>query len=153
VTGGLAPGPGERNDSPPTLFSGMSAGAAAHPDAVAPGQRVRVHYNLHHGGFSVISTATNRVIAHVTDITLTGVRFRVQPAGLARIRAEGCRAVCAYAIGTVAKVNTAPSLAGRRRVPFNPYRADTFTCDDEPIYAAPEVIFADRAGWIQPALA
>jgi hypothetical protein len=116
-----------------------------------PGLRVRVHYNLHRGGFSVISTATGRVIAHVTDITMTGVRFRVQPAGLAQIRAERRRAVCAYAIGTVAQVNTAPSLAGRRRVTFNPYRADTFTCDDEPIYAAADVIFAARAGWIQPA--
>ena len=159
MSAGPVPAPGERTASPPTLFGDISAdaagstvGAAAHPDAVVPGQRVRVHYNLHRHCFSVISTATGRVIAHVTDITLTGVQFRVQPAGLAKIRAEGRRAVCAYVIGTVAQVNTAPPLAGRRRVTFNPYRADTFTCGDEPIYAAVEVIFADRAGWIPPAV-
>jgi hypothetical protein len=131
----------------------MSAGAAC-PAPVAPGQQVRVHYNLNRSGFSVISRATGRVVAHVSDITLTDVRLRVQPAALARIRAERRHAVCAYAIGTVAHVNTAPPLAGRCRVMFNPYGAGTFTCcDGEPVYAAAEVIFAERAGWIQPAVA
>jgi hypothetical protein len=116
--------------------------------AVMPGDRVRVHYNLHKGGYSVVSRATGRVVANVGDITLTGVEFRVQPAGLRKIREAKCRQVCAYATGTVAAVDTEPALAGMRRVSFNPYRADTFVCGAEPVHAAAQVIFADRAAWI-----
>jgi hypothetical protein len=50
----------------------------------------------------------------------------------------------------VVRVSSAPPLAGRRRVTFNPYRAGTFTCDGEPVQEAAEVIFADGAGWVLP---
>jgi hypothetical protein len=114
------------------------------------GTRVRVHYNLHAGGFSVVNPATGRVEWRAADITLTGVQFRVQPAGLARIRATGRREVCAYATGLVAAVSTAPDLAGLRKVTFNPYRAPAFTIGGEPVHAAPAVIFAAAAGWLPP---
>ncbi len=122
-------------------------GAATGP---GPGIRVRVHYNLHRGGFSVVSRTTGRVIGHAGDITLADVEFRVQQGTLARIRAEGRRAVCAYAIGTVTAINTRPGTAGLPRVTFSPWRADTFTLDGHPVRAAPAVIFADRAGWLPP---
>jgi hypothetical protein len=116
-------------------------------DPIAPGTAVRVHYNLHKGGFSVVSRTTGRVVAWVRDITLTEVTFRVQPSGLARIRREHCRAVCAYAVGTIQSVNVSPDLAEMNRVTFNPYRADEFTRNGEPIHSAPVVTFADAAGW------
>jgi hypothetical protein len=114
------------------------------------GQRVRVHYNLRRRAWSVINPATGLVTGHAGDITLTGVRFRVQPAALARILATGRRGVCAYATGTITAVNTSPGLGGLVRVGFNPWRAPTFTCDSRPVHAAVEVVFADHAGWIRP---
>jgi hypothetical protein len=118
-----------------------------------PGQRVRVHVNLHRGDFSVVDPKASRVIAHVQDITLTGVEFRVQPGGLRRIRKQGRREVCAYALGIVAALNSHPDLAGRDRVTFHPFRAGTFTCNGQPIFHAPEVVFSARAGWVTPAAA
>lgn len=111
------------------------------------GARRRVHRNLHRNDWSVTGPA-GRVEAHVSDITLAGVEFRVQPAGLARVRATGRRAVCAYAVGTVRAVSTGPDTAGLARVAFNPHKADTFTCDGEPVWHAPLVIFKDAAGWV-----
>src|ERR1017187_4414252 len=115
---------------------------------LVPGLRVRVHYNLHRGGFSVV--AGNRVAANVADITLTAVTFRVQPAGLARIRREGRREVCAYATGLIEAFQTAPDVTAMQKVAFNPHRTDTFTLrDGTPVHAAPRVLFApdpaDRA--------
>lgn len=116
-----------------------------------PGLRVRVHVNLHKGNLSVIDPWVGRVIANVEDITITGVAFRVQPGGLRRIREQRQRAVCAYAMGTVAAVNSNPDVTGHRRVSFNPFTSDTFTCEGQPIHTAPEVVFRARAGWVPPA--
>lgn len=111
------------------------------------GQRMRVHYNLHRGDFSVTDPSIGRVVANVTDITLTDVTFRVQPSGLRRIRERGTREVCAYVVGIVATVNTGPAVTGMRRVTFNPHRADTFTTDGQPIHAADRITFANAYGW------
>jgi hypothetical protein len=110
------------------------------------GARVRVHWNLHRLDWSV--TVHGLVVANVPDITLADVTFRVQPAGLARIRASGRRAVCAYAVGVVTAVGTGPDVTGMERVSFNPHRGDTFTCQGEPIWSAPLVVFKDAAGWV-----
>jgi len=115
---------------------------------LTPGTRVRVHYNLHRGGFSVVNRSTGRVVANVPDITLANVEFRVQPSGLARIRREHCRAVCAYAVGDIVTVNASPDVSAMRRITFNPYRADTFTSDGEPIHTATQVTFMHAAGWM-----
>jgi hypothetical protein len=128
--------------------------AADHtPAEVRPGLRVRVHVNLHKGNLSVVDPRISRVIASVDDITLTDVSFRVQPGGLRRIREQRQRTVCAYAVGTVAAVNSEPDVTGHRRVTFNPFTGDTFMCGDQPIHAAPEVVFRARAGWMPPATA
>ena len=117
-------------------------------DPLAPGTPVKVYYNLHKGGYSVVSRATGRVVAWVQDITLTDVTFRVQPAGVRRIRERHQREVVAYVIGTIKDVESGPDVAGMRQVAFNPYRADTFTIDGEPIYAAPVVTFTGAYGWV-----
>lgn len=111
------------------------------------GRRLRVHVNLHRGDFSIVVPGTGRVIGHAADVTMTGVTFRVRPGGLRRIREQGHREVCAYAIGTVTAADTGPDVAGMARITFNPYRADTFTCDGQPVTQAAEVVFAGRAGW------
>lgn len=115
------------------------------------GRRLRVHYNLHKGGFSVVDPRAGRVIAHVDDITLTEAEFRVQPGGLARIRETGVRQVMAYVLGTVAEVDTSPDLAGCPVVRFNPHRDDTFMCDGLPVHTADRVTFAAGRGWMPAA--
>jgi hypothetical protein len=130
----------------PALFN-LDGGtlSSSQPVPLMAGMHVRVHYNLYRGGFSVV--VGGHVVAVVSDITLTAVRFYVQPTGLARIRREGRRVVCAYATGVIAAVGTAPDITGMQRVRFNlaPDRPDTFTLDDDtPVHAAPRVVFAPR---------
>lgn len=116
--------------------------------SVQAGQRVRVHVNLHNGKIVVSDPRTRRVLQYADDITLTGVEFRVPPGGLAAVRRARQRRVFAYATGQVKEVDAGPDLAGRPKVSFNPYRNDTFACGGRPIHQAPEVTFADRAGWL-----
>ena len=98
-------------------------GAATGP---GPRFRVRVHYNLHRGGFSVVSRTTGRVIGHAATSP-----WPMSSSGYSRAPWPGYapRAVCAYAIGTVTAINTRPGTAGLPRVTFSPWRADTFTLD------------------------
>jgi hypothetical protein len=127
---------------------GYTAAQDDQASGIQPGDRMRVHVNLHRGNFSVMDPRTGRVVAGVDDITLADVAFRVQPAGLRRIRRERQRAVCAYAIGTVVAVGTQPDVTGCDRVSFNPYKGDTFMCNGEPVLTAPAVVFRDRSGWV-----
>jgi hypothetical protein len=110
------------------------------------GTRRKVHWNLHRQDFRV--TAGGRVVASVDDITLADVEFRVQPAGLARIRSTGRRLVCAYATGIVVAVSTGPDVRGLCRIGFNPHREGVFVCGGEPVWTAELVIFKDAAGWV-----
>lgn len=122
--------------------------------SVQPGQRVRVHVNLHKANrgepdhMVIADPSTRRVLQYAADVTLTGVEFRVPEGGLARVRERGAREVFAYAIGTVQAIDTGPDLTGRPKVSFNPFRDDTFVCGGQPIRQASEVTFADRAGWL-----
>lgn len=116
--------------------------------SVQVGQRVRVHVNLHNGRIAVADPSMRRVLRYADDITLAGVEFRVPPGGLARVRGRGAREAFAYATGTVTAIDTRPDLAGRPKVSFDPFRDDTFVCGGQPIRQAPEVTFADRAGWL-----
>ncbi len=122
--------------------------------SVQPGQRVRVHVNLHRAKrgardhMVIADPSTRRVLQYAADVTLTGVEFRVPEGGLARVRERGAREVFAYATGTVKAIDTCPDLTGRPKVSFNPFRDDTFVCGGQPIHQAPEVTFADRAGWL-----
>jgi hypothetical protein len=111
------------------------------------GRRLRVH-NLHRKDFSVVDPRTGRVIASVADITLRGVTFHVQPRCLERIRQSGQRAVCAYAIGVVQAVGTAPDVTGWTQITFNPRRADTFTTRaGHPVGCSALVVFSGAYGY------
>lgn len=115
------------------------------------GQRLRVHYHIKRGDFSVVDPRTGRVLVNVPDVTLEGAVLRVQPAGLARIRREKQRKVCAYVVGTLAAACSAPDLSGWRKVAFNPYRDDFFMLEGAPLREAALIAFAGGAGWVPPA--
>ncbi|WP_158889051.1 hypothetical protein [Amycolatopsis anabasis] len=109
---------------------------------IAPGQRVRVHVNLHLRRLSVVNPRSGRVIGYVDDITLTAVRFRYQPACVRRIREEGVRSVCAYALGIVKSVNTNPAEVSGRPVKYNPFiRPDFHYETGESVTQADRVLF------------
>jgi hypothetical protein len=123
--------------------------------ALEPGLRVGVHVNLHRGDLSVNYPPTGRVAAHVPAITLDGVEFRVQPSCLRSMRGQGRRAVCAYAVGTIAGLDPEPDTSGLVRVTFKPFDDDTFTVDRAdtvdpglPVLRAGRVTFARKAGWV-----
>jgi hypothetical protein len=90
--------------------------------------RVRVHWNLHRGGYSV--TVKGRVVATPASVCLTDVRFVVSDASLARMRRLGRRKVVAWAEGTVCDCARCPcsdpGTATPVRVSFNPWKADRF---------------------------
>lgn len=89
------------------------------------GLRVRVYRNLHNGLFSVLHRG--RVIAYLPGLSLSGVSFRVQPAGRAKVLATRSKFVHAFVCGTVAP---RVELSAPDRVSYNPYRASTFTFAD-----------------------
>lgn len=114
---------------------------------LAEGMPVRVHFNLHVGGFSV--TVGGRVVARVPAITLAGVEFRVQQGGLAAARRERRRRVCAYALGTIESLDPSPDVAGLRKVTFRPWGdADTFVYADDggAVREAGRVVFVSENG-------
>jgi len=84
--------------------------------------RVRVHWNLHRGGYSV--TVKGRVVDTPAAVCLRNVRFVVSDAGLARIRKLGRRKVVAWAEGELCSPVEAP--AGAPTVTFNPWKGDRF---------------------------
>jgi hypothetical protein len=126
-----------------------------------PGERVKVHVNLHLGLLSVTDPGTGLILAHVSDITLNDVTFHVQPRCLEAARRKKQRQVCAYAAGITAAVGSEPDVSAWHRVTFHPDRADTFTFHRRldagtlteagaPARLAARVAFRDKAGWVPP---
>jgi|SRR5215475_8121477 len=85
--------------------------------------RVRVHWNLHRGGYSV--TVGGKVVAKPDAVCLRDVRFVVSDAGLARMRRLGRRKVVAWADGVVCGCHDA--TGDGVHVTFNPWKGDRFT--------------------------
>jgi hypothetical protein len=86
--------------------------------------RVRVHWNLHRGGYSV--TVRGKVTATPDAVCLRNVRFVVSDAGLARMRRLGRRKVVAWAEGELCACAPGATHDGPT-VTFNPWRGDRFT--------------------------
>ena len=99
--------------------------------------RVEVYYNLHKKTFSV--RHKGKVIEHTDRIVLQDVTFAVQPAGRAKVVAEGKKNVHAFVRGTIGEAqhdwNTIGDWAD---CSYNPYKSDTFVNQDtnEPIHNA-----------------
>lgn len=92
------------------------------------GERVEVYWNLHKDCFSVRALSgpnKGRVVAHTRIIDLADVAFVVQPAGRARVLAEGRKNVHAFARGIVtASRDDLPTAY--TEVTYNPYVTDSF---------------------------
>jgi len=129
-------------------------------------ESVEVYWNLHKGCLSARPTRRGGKVTHVDSAWLTDVRFSVQPAGNARVRAEGRKNVHAFVRGDVvnwagrgfgpwndsdvaaASVEAMVRL-GWVRVTYNPYRDDSFVVAStgEPVFEAREAYVADRQVW------
>jgi hypothetical protein len=89
---------------------------------------------------------SGRVIANLTDVSLSDVTFKVSAKGRDRSHRLGKRTVHAWVVGVVEAVNSAPDITGRERVTYNPApdRAGTFTTtsDNEPVLVTAHAVFA-----------
>lgn len=103
-----------------------------HEDLI--GLQVRVYRNLHRGCLSI--QHGGRVVAHVNNITLDGVTFKVSQAGRQRCLREKRKNVHAYVVGTV--VSLTASAEGIP-VRYNPYQMDSFQVDGAPVHASQRV--------------
>jgi hypothetical protein len=98
------------------------------PDIV--GLEVEVYRNLTKNCYSV--RHKGKVISHEDEAILAATKFRVQPAGRARVLKEKRKNVHAYLKGVVVGSNTEDllnlDLAGKNlvRVRYNPYEKDHF---------------------------
>ena len=100
--------------------------------------RVRCHRNLNRGDWSI--SAGGRVVAHVAEIILAGVTFRVREGARQRVLARHYREVHAWAEGEPAG-GLPPGLAARE-VCYSPYRGPSFTTrDGDPVTACQFVHF------------
>jgi hypothetical protein len=125
-----------------------------------PGERMKVHVNLHKKRLSVTDPRVSLVIGYVNNITMSDVEFRVQAKGHESAVLAGQRQVYAYAIGTVTAVDTEPDVSAWHRITLRKLAdaftfhqrlsADEFTEEGVPVESAPLVVFADLAGWVPP---
>jgi len=105
--------------------------------------RVEVYWNLHKHLFSVRALEgpnKGRVISHSHGITLTDVKFAVQPAGRERVRREGKKNVHAFVRGRIANsgFENCHEDFYYEKITYNPYIYDTFVNakTKEPIFKA-----------------
>ena len=99
--------------------------------------KVRVYRNLHKKCLSVQAMVDGRwkVIKHVDAISLHNPVFKVSQAGRQRVLREKRKNVHAFVVG-IHHEWSEHMPCGNRRVSYNPYKADTFMCDGEPILSA-----------------
>lgn len=91
------------------------------------GKKVTVHWHLRKQMFSV--TYKGRVVAHVDNIKLQDVSFRVQPAGHKRVLKTGVKNVHAYVHGIVNWQSTTLDTdepTGYSKVGYNPFKKPYF---------------------------
>ena len=89
------------------------------------GKRVQVYFNLHKKVYSVRCKKTRLVIAHVNNICLEDVNFKVSEKGRQRVLAEKRKNVHAVVEGTVI-CPVLGSNSSMHGITYNPYRFDTF---------------------------
>lgn len=103
------------------------------------GMDVDVYFNLHRKVWSVRDRKTRRVVAHLKNVVLKDVKFRVSAAGNARVRSEGRKNVHAFARGTFVGSDVLSTLPNDGvAVTYNPYKYTTFVNKDTeaPIHTA-----------------
>lgn len=125
------------------------------------GMDVDVYFNLHRKLWSVRDRKTRRVVAHLRNVVLTDVKFRVSAAGNARVRSEGRKNVHAFARGTFMgggglipqTLPTEPSDI--IEVTYNPYKYTTFVdkATEAPVHEAGAAWLFGRTVLAQPEVA
>jgi hypothetical protein len=86
------------------------------------GTWVRCHRNLRRGDWSI--TVAGKVVAHVPEIILGDVSFRVREKARLEVVRRHCRQVHAWALGTV--IADCPAAAPRTPITYNPFRSASF---------------------------
>jgi hypothetical protein len=89
----------------------------------------RVYFNLHKRLFSVTQKNERNnwvVVAHVDDIELKKVQFKVSEAGRQRVLREKRKNVHAFLEGFC--FNGLANGFRPRRITYNPYKSDSFMC-------------------------
>lgn len=108
------------------------------------GDHVEAYWNLHRDCLSVRPRGGR--VEHLTAVTLTNVRFAVQPAGRDKVIRERRKNVHAFVRGIVTAINddVAPNPSGML-VRYNPYEAGHFqTPTGAPIHNAETVTIRNR---------
>lgn len=92
------------------------------------GTAVEVYWNLHKHLFSVRDLSTRRVIAHVTNLQLLDVTFRVSESGRQKVLREKRKNVHAFLRGVVSpdELHLRGPREGYAEVSYNPYKAGFF---------------------------
>ena len=112
-------------------------------ETLALGQRVRCHKNLHRGDWSI--TFKGKVVAHMPEIVLANVTFKIRETARQRVIAKRCREVHAWAEGEIA---LAPARGAPTPISYNPYHDATFVAREtgEPVLACKFVHFTASSG-------
>jgi hypothetical protein len=107
------------------------------------GTKVLCHKNLNKGSWSV--TVGGKVVAHMPEIVLADVTFRVREKARQQVIERKCRQVHCWAVGTL--VDVAPHGV-RTPITYNPYRAGAFTrrSDGAPVDECEYVHFTKEEG-------
>lgn len=96
--------------------------------ALAVGEAVKVYWNLHKRCFSV--QTQDRLRAHVDDLTLSDVTFRVNQAGRQRVLVARRKNVHAKVHGLFSRQSVSTRQAVHLR--YDPYVSGFFHCEDDP---------------------
>ena len=86
--------------------------------------RIECYYNLHKECFSV--RYAGRVISHLDRVRIRDAQFVVQPAGRARVLAEGKKNVHAFVRGWLTMLPKTTKKYPLRNATYNPYKYSTF---------------------------
>mgnify|MGYP003121829806 FL=1 len=121
-------------------------------DELQDGDRVEVYWNLHKDCFSV--RKNGRVVDYLYGrdyLTLTDVKFVVQPAGRERVLREGKKNVHAFVRGTV---SFSSPVAYQQKASYNPYKMGSFFTkfggNCTPISSARRATLTDAGVYINP---
>lgn len=105
--------------------------------------KAQVYWNVHKRQYSV--RHKGRVVDHSSSVVLTGVSFRVQPAGQRKVRETGQKNVHAYAAGErptgLLCDSVVDAMLAAEKLPqvtYNPTKHDTFVRVDTgaPVHTA-----------------
>jgi hypothetical protein len=120
---------------------------------MTPGQKVRVHFNLHKRDWSVVAMdgpMKGKVIERADGLTLTDCTFKVSEASRLKVLEHKVRSVHAWIHGRIAQTTSPDPEATEFN--YNPYRASTFTVRGTwaPIHAARTVWFTEKRAYAKP---